>query len=83
MAEEKIVIPTKAQVEALLQAAIKTQHIDHMKTMGDLLGMKWVDSLLPKLPIEPEWDYYGLRQFCDENGISNTDTCEQALEKLN
>ena len=83
MAEEHIVVPTKDQVKVLLNVALQTCKIDHIDTIGALLGMKLVDSFLPKFPNEPEWGYEGLKKFCEDNGLDNSDTLIEALQKLN
>ena len=60
MSENKVIIPTKEEVVTLLHIA-KNDKIIHMNTVNELLGMKWVDSLMPKIKGEPEWGYEGLR----------------------
>ncbi len=79
---KNIVIPTKEEVKKLLNAIIDNQFI-HEQTIGDLLGLKWVDSLMPKIKGEPEWGYEGLNQFFIDNDIATTCTLKEALDKLN
>ena len=81
MDNEKIIMPTKEEVEKLLTVAMNDKG-NHMQTVGELLGMKLIDLLLPNIRGGPEWDYYGLRIFFDENGIASSDTFEEALKKL-
>lgn len=80
---ENHVVPTKEQIVTLLRSIQASPNLLPAKTIGDLIGMKLVDSLLPKMPIEPEWGYEGLVAFCTNNGLENTDTIENALKKLN
>lgn len=82
MSEKKVIIPTKEEVVTLLNVA-KNDKIIHMKTVNELLGMKWVDSLMPKIKGEPEWGYEGLREFFIIHSIDGSCTFEEALEKLN
>lgn len=74
-------MPSKEDVKKLITFTMNA-HIIHMKTVDELLGMKWVDSLLPKNKEEPEWGYDGLKKFFDEFGIKGSDTFKEALEKL-
>ena len=54
MSDEKIIIPTKEAVQKLL--AYESEHkIVGIQTIGELLGMKLVDSLLPKIKGESAW----------------------------
>jgi len=82
MSSEKIIMPSKEDVRKLLMFAMNDK-VTHMQTIGDILGMKWVDSLLPKIKGEPEWGYDGLKKFFDEAGMDGSDTIMEALEKLN
>ena len=81
MCKENIIIPTKEEVIVLLNIA-KIDKSIHMHTISELLGMKWVDSLMPKIKGEPEWGYEGLRQFFIIHSIDGSYTFEEALEKL-
>ena len=54
----------------------------HYETMGEILGMKWTDSLLPNVKLGPEWGYEGLQEFCKFYKINLTDTLKEALAKL-
>ena len=81
MNNEKIAVPSKEEVKTLLVFAMNDKNI-HMETIGELLGMKLVDTLLPKFKNEPEWGYEGLRLFFNERGINGQNTFEEALEKL-
>lgn len=81
MNTEKIVSPTTDEVKKLLAVAINDKVIGE-KTIGALLGMKLVESTMPKFNNEPDWDYKGLRQFFLEHGIESSDTIEEALKKL-
>ena len=78
---EEILIPTKEEVENLLRFAMDSKLVQ-IETIGELIGMKWSDSLMPKIKGEPDWDYEGLKQFFISNGIGSSDTFEVALEKL-
>jgi hypothetical protein len=81
MRKNKTIIPTKEEVISLLNVA-KSDKIIHMKTVNELLGMKWVDSHIPKIKGEPEWGYEGLREFFISHSIDGSCTFEEALEKL-
>lgn len=81
MSNEKTIVPSKEDVKKLLAIAMNDQ-FTHMKTVGELIGMKWVDSLMPKIKGGPEWGYDGLKNFFDEYGIESSATFEEALEKL-
>ena len=81
MNEDKVIIPTKEEVVTLLHIA-KNDKIIHTNTVNELLSMKWVDSLMPKIKGEPEWGYEGLRKFFIDYSIDGTCTFEEALEKL-
>lgn len=82
MSENKVIIPTKEEVMTLLSIA-KNDKIIHMQTVNELLGMKWVDSLMSKIKGETEWGYEGLKKFFLEHSIESSCTFEEALEKLN
>lgn len=81
MNDNKIVVPTKEEVKKLIRIAMDDSII-HIQTIGELLGMKLVDSLLPIIKGEPEWGFDGLKVFFNEQGINGTDTFEEALKKL-
>ena len=81
MNENKVIIPTKEEIITLLTIA-KNDKIIHIQTISELLGMKWVDSLLPKIKGEPEWGYEGLRKFFIDHSIDGSCTFGEALEKL-
>ena len=81
MSDERIIVPTKEAVQKLLAYEIENKIVG-IQTIGELLGMKLVDSLLPKIKGEPAWGYEGLRAFCVDNGINAKDTLEEALRKL-
>lgn len=50
----EIIVPTKTEVKKLLTLMISRDFIKE-QTVGELLGLKWVDSLMPKIKGEPEW----------------------------
>lgn len=81
MSDKTIAIPSEAEVKKLLEIAINDKII-HMELVGELLGMKWVDSLLPKFKNEPEWGYEGLNKFFVDHGIEHTDSFKEAMDKL-
>lgn len=81
MSDKKIIIPTKEEVKKMLEYAINSDIIPY-ETMGELLGMKWTDSLLSNVKIGPEWGYDGLLEFYKIYGINGTDTFKDALAKL-
>lgn len=81
MSEEKIIIPTKEEVKKMLEYAINSDII-HYETMGELLGIKLTDSLLPNVKLGPEWGYEGLQEFYKIYGINGADTLKEALAKL-
>lgn len=78
----EIIVPTKTEVKKLLTLMISRDFIK-AQTVGELLGLKWVDSLMPKIKGEPEWGYEGLNQFFIDNDIAPTCTLKEALDKLN
>lgn len=78
----EIIVPTKTEVKKLLTLMISRDFIKE-QTVGELLGLKWVDSLMPKIKGEPEWGYEGLNQFFIDNDIASTCTLKEALDKLN
>ena len=81
MSDKIIAIPSEAEVKKLLEIAMNDKII-HMESVGELLGMKWVDSLLPKIKGEPEWGYEGLTKFFIDHGIEGSDSFTEALGKL-
>ena len=81
MSDRIIAIPSKAEVKELLEIAMNDKII-RMESVGELLGMKWVDSRLPKLNGEPEWGYEGLKRFFANHGIESADSFKEALDKL-
>ena len=81
MNENNVMIPTKEEVITLLTIAMNDKII-HIKTISELLGMKWVDSLMPKIKDEPEWGYEGLREFFINCSIDFSCTFEEALKIL-
>ena len=78
---DNIKMPTKEEVKKLLTLMINSPVV-HEKTIGELLGLKLVDSLLPPMKSEPEWGYEGLREFFLMHNIAGNDTLGEALEKL-
>ncbi|MBE6647456.1 MAG: hypothetical protein E7611_07475 [Ruminococcaceae bacterium] len=82
MMSNKIIMPTKEEVKILLSLMIENKFI-YEQTVGELLGLKWVDSLMPKIKDEQEWGYEGLNQFFIDNDIAPTCTLKEALDKLN
>ena len=81
MSEKKVVMPTKEEIKKMLEYAINGDII-HYDTMGELLGMKWTDSLLPNVNIGPQWGYEGLKEFYKAYGINCTGILAEALAKL-
>ncbi len=81
MKNEKVIVPATEEVKKLLEVAMDDKII-HLQTIGELLGMKWVDSLLPKIKGEPEWGYEGLKAFLADHGIEGSDSFKEALAKL-
>lgn len=82
MSKQKIVTPSKEQILTLLRAIESQKGLMPTKTIGELIGMKLVDSLFPKMPIEPEWGYDGFVKFCADNRLKHTDAIEDAIKKL-
>lgn len=80
--KNEIIIPAKDEVKQLLVLMIESNFISE-QTVGDLLGLKWIDSLMSKIKGEPEWGYEGLNQFFIDNDIAPTCTLKEALDKLN
>ena len=79
--KETVVIPSKQEVKKLLTVAINDSGI-HFESIGELLGLKWCDSLLPPIKGEPAWGYDGLVCFFNDHNIENSDSLKVALEKL-
>lgn len=79
---KNVVLPSKAEVEKMLSYGIKHNQYINLRTVGELLGCKWIDSLLPKIDIEPKWGYEGLKVFFENHNITSIDTLETALEKV-
>lgn len=73
--------PTKEEVKQLLALMINSPLV-RMNTIGELLGLKLIDSLLPPMEGEPDWNYDGLKEFFAMYSISSSDTFSEALEKL-
>ena len=78
---QEYAIPNKDEVKALLAITLNDKIVP-TQTIGDLLGIKWVDSLLPKIKGEPAWGYEGLKTFFMNHEIDAKDTLEEALRKL-
>lgn len=81
MKDNKVVIPTKEEIIAMLEFAIKSDLIPY-QNIGEILGMKLIDELLPTIKVGPQWGYEGFRIFCKENNLFSTDTLAEALKKL-
>lgn len=81
MGNKTIAIPSEAEVKKLLEAVMKDKII-HIESVGELLGTKWVDSLLPKIDSEPKWGYDELKKFFIDHGIEGTSSLNEALDKL-
>ena len=81
MNNNKTIIPTKEEVIKLLSIIIEDKTI-HMETIGELIVMKWTDSILPKIENEPMWGYEGLCKFINSYQINTKDTLKDALDKL-
>ncbi len=78
---DNVKMPTREEVTKLLTLMINSPVV-HEKTIGELLGLKLVDSLLPPMKGEPEWGYEGLKEFFLMHNIVSNDTLGEALEKL-
>lgn len=81
MDNQNVIVPTKEEVKKILEYGINDQ-IYKLENVGEFLGMKLVDSLLPKLKCEPEWGFEGLKIFFENNSIDASCTLEDALSKL-
>lgn len=79
--DKKVIIPTKEEIIKMLEFALTSMTYKD-ETMGELLGMKWTDSLLPKMKNEPDWEYEGLREFYKIYNIELSDSIAQALAKI-
>ena len=77
-----IITPTKEEVIKLLKIAKNNTTIP-LQTVGDLIGIKLVDSFMPKINGTPKWGAEGLVNFFNENAIEDSFSIEDALEKLN
>ena len=73
-------MPSIEEVKALIQ--IDIAHRGKTATLDGLLGMKLVDSFLPKMPIEPPWGYKELKEFFTFHDIDPSCTLEETLAKL-
>jgi len=76
---EKKIILLESDVIKLLEVAKKNR----TSKIGELLGMKYLDKLLPRIKGEPDWGYDELEKFFTEHGIENSETIDEALTKLN
>ena len=81
MDSEKTAIPSKEEVITLLTTVLNNRTFS-TQTIGGLLGMKQVDSWLPKTQNEPKWGYEGLKQFFKDNGIHYSYTLKETLKAL-
>ena len=81
MNKKEVIMPTKEEVIKLLEVA-KNDDIIPIHSIGELIGMKWVDGLLPKIEGAPAWGYDGLVKFFKDYGIDNNDSFEEALKKI-
>lgn len=81
MNNNETIIPTKEEVIKLLSMIIEDK-TTHTETIGGLLGMKRIDSILPKTENEPKWGYEGLCKFINLYQINTMDTLQDALDKL-
>ncbi len=77
-------MPTKEEVVILLQEILNhpKELLSLTPDMNALLGMKWLDQLLPDIKGAPDWDYDGLHAFCEKYKIDGKDTIQTALEKI-
>ena len=76
-----IPMPQKEQVEKLLEFIINDPY-NHIDNIEELLGLKWIDTLMHETQDEINWGYNELEKFFQENGIFVADAIEEALEKL-
>lgn len=81
MKDNKVIIPSREEIIAMLEFAIKSDLITY-QNIGEILDMKLIDDLLPKMKVGPQWGYEGFRIFCKENNLLPTDTLAEALKKL-
>lgn len=81
MDNKMVIIPTKDEVKRLFEIIVSDQGL-HMNTVSEVLGMKWVDSLLSQIVGEPDWGYEGLVEFCNAHNIKPEDSLIAALEKM-
>ena len=65
MNENKIIMPTKKEVIAMLDALIKL-NLNLYQNIGEVLGVKLIEDRLPKMKGEPQWGYEGFKVFCKE-----------------
>ena len=82
MNKKETILPTKDEVVKLLNIA-KNDDMLQLQTVGDLLGIKYTDSLMPKIKEAPEWGVEGLSEFFNGYDIDDSCSLEEALERLN
>lgn len=77
-------MPTKNEAVVLLQEILThpKEMLSLTPDINALLGMKWLDQLLPNMLGTPDWDYDGLCAFCEEHNLDGKDTIQIALKKL-
>ena len=81
MNKNEVIMPTKEDVIKLLMIA-KDDNMIQSQTVGELLGMKMVDSFLPQIKSTPEWGFEGLSKFFNDYAIDDSFSIEEALERL-
>lgn len=82
MKKKEIIMPTKDEVITLLKIA-KGNNTIQLQTVGELRGMKYVDSFMPKIKGTPEWGFEGLSKFFNDYAIDDSFSIQDALERLN
>lgn len=74
---------TKEQVISIFKG-VETYGLGAFKTVGELIGMKFVeDDVLELTPEDKQvWEPGDLSKFCEDNGISQDMTLSEAIKKL-
>ena len=74
--------PTKEDMIKLFDFMLQHDDIIPSKDIAHFMGLKFVDDLLPKMNIGPDWSYDEIAEFLKEHGIVPSDTIAEARKKL-
>ncbi len=73
---------TKMMKEQILPLYQIAKQIDQPKTVGELLGMTFVDSFSPKTEPDPDWNFEELKTLCAKNILKVEMSITEAIEKI-